>query len=193
MILASRSPARALLLAQIGRPPDRIEPQEINETARDGEPPRSYAVRMAREKLRSAVHRHPGAWVVAADTVVGCGRRILGAPHQPETARRHLRMLSGRAHRVWSAVRVRAPGGDEAGRLVCTRVRFRTLHADEIEDYLLTDEWRNRAGGYAIQGRGAVFVRGISGSFENVVGLPLTETELLLRGLGLPAVPTGQP
>ncbi len=191
LVLASRSPARAALLAQIGRPPDCIAPQGIDETVRGGEHPREHAVRIARDKLQAAVRCYPGAWVVAADTVVACGRRILAATDRPEVAERHLRLLSGRAHRVWSAVRVHEPGGSEASRLVCTRVRFRALHVDEVREYLRTGEWRYRAGGYAIQGRGAVFVRGISGSFENVAGLPLTETELLLRGLGMPAARTG--
>ena len=191
LILASRSPARAALLAQIGRAPDVIAPPDIDETPRPGELPRRYAARMAREKMSSAGPLHPDAWIVVADTVVACGRRILAATAEAETARRHLRMLSGRAHRVWSAVRVRGPDQREAGRLVCTRVRFRALYAAEIEDYLVTGEWRNRAGGYAAQGRGATFVRRINGSFENVVGLPLAETELLLRGLGMPPAPVG--
>ncbi len=191
LILASRSPARAALLEQIGRSPDVIAPQDIDETVRPGELPRQYAERVAREKMCAAGQRHPDTWIVVADTVVACGRRILAATEQVETARRHLQMLSGRAHRVWSAVCVRGPEENEAGRLVCTRVRFRALSAVEIEDYLMTGEWRNRAGSYAIQGRGATFVRGINGSFENVVGLPLAETELLLRGLGMPRAPVG--
>ena len=191
LILASRSPARAALLEQIGRSPDVIAPPDIDEAARPGELPRQYAARMAREKMCAAGQRHPDTWIVVADTVVACGRRILAATEQVENARRHLQMLSGRAHRVWSAVCVRGPEETQAGRLVCTRVRFRALSTSEIEDYLMTGEWRNRAGSYAIQGRGATFVRGINGSFENVVGLPLAETELLLRGLGMPPAPVG--
>lgn len=191
LILASRSRARAALLEQIGRSPDVIAPQDIDEAVRPSELPRRYAARMAREKMCAAGRHHSDSWIVVADTVVACGRRILAATEQVEIARRHLQMLSGRAHRVWSAVRVRGPENNEAGRLVCTRVRFRTLSALEIEDYLMTGEWRNRAGSYAIQGRGATFVRGINGSFENVVGLPLAETELLLRGLGMPRAPVG--
>ncbi len=186
LVLASRSPARAALLEQIGRCPDVVAPSGIDETHVPGELPRLYTARMAEEKMRIAGPLHPDAWIVVADTVVACGRRILAATEEIEVARRHLRMLSGRAHRVWSAVRVRGPDGAEAARVVCTRVRFRGLSNLEIEDYLMTGEWRNRAGSYAIQGRGAAFVHGINGSFENVVGLPVAETELMLRGLGMP-------
>ena len=133
-----------------------------------------------------AGRQHPHAWVLVADTVVACGRRILAATEDAEVARRNLRMLSGRAHCVWGAVRVKSPGGEDAGRLVLTRVRFRILEAREIERYLMEGEWQNKAGSYAVQGRGATFVRGINGSFENVVGLPVAETEMLFRGLGMP-------
>ncbi len=186
LVLASRSPARAALLRQIGREPHEIAPLGIDETPLPGELPRAYVQRMARDKMAVAGRRHPHAWVLVADTVVACGRRILAATEDAEVARRHLRMLSGRAHRVWSAVRVKSPGGRDAGRLVLTRVRFRILEASEIERYLMEGEWRNKAGSYAVQGRGATFVRGMNGSFENVIGLPVAETEMLLRGLGLP-------
>lgn len=186
LVLASRSPARAALLRQIGREPREIAPLGIDETPLPGESPRAYAQRMARDKMAVAGRRHPHAWVLVADTVVACGRRILAATEDAEVARRHLQMLSGRAHRVWGAVWVRSPGGGAAGRLVMTRVRFRTLEASEIESYLMGGEWRNKAGSYAVQGRGAAFVRGINGSFENVVGLPVAETEMLFRGLGMP-------
>ncbi len=185
-VLASRSPARATLLQQIGRAPDVVAPVHIDETPAAGEPPKAYALRMAQDKMRAAAAAHPGAWILVGDTVVACGRRILGATADLETARRHLGMLSGRSHRVWGAVRVRTPGGGETGRLVCTRVCFRRLDTSEIENYLASNEWKNRAGAYAIQGRAAIFVRRLSGSFENVVGLPLTEAEMVLRGLGMP-------
>lgn len=189
LVLASASPRRLALLAQAGRRPDRTEPPEVDETPRPRELPPAYARRMARAKLDAALPRCPGAFVLAADTVVACGRRILPKADDPDVARRCLALLSGRAHRVWGAVEAAAPDGRRARRLVLTRVRFRRLGREETEAYLASGEWEGKAGGYAVQGRAATFVARLAGSYENVVGLPLAETETLLRGLGLPPAP----
>jgi len=184
LVLASASPRRRDLLAQIGIVADTVDPADLDETPRPREMPGPHAMRLAREKATAVAARHPDAWVLAADTVVACGRRILPKPEAPAEARRCLRMLSGRAHRVFGAVCVFAPGGKARRRLVQTVVRFKRLEAAEIEDYLAAGEWRGKAGGYAIQGRAAAFVRSLNGSYSNVVGLPLFEVAQMLKGLG---------
>lgn len=189
LVLASASPRRLALLAQAGRVPERVEAPEVDEAARPGELPPAYARRMARTKLGAVLPRCPGAFVLAADTAVASGRRILPKAGDSATARQCLGLLSGRAHRVWGAVEAAAPDGRRARRLVLTRVRFRRLGTEEVEDYLASGEWESKAGGYAVQGRAATFVARLAGSYENVVGLPLAETEMLLRGLGLPPAP----
>ncbi len=186
-ILASTSPRRRDLLAQIGRAPDLILPPDIDETPAKGELPGAHALRLAREKAL-CVARLPkaqGTVVLGADTVVACGRRILPKPTDEQTARDCLSLLSGRRHRVIGAIALVAPDGTVASRSCITQVAFKRLAAAEIENYIATDEWRGKAGGYAIQGRAAVFVRFLRGSYSNVVGLPLFETERLLEGLGL--------
>ncbi len=184
LVLASASPRRRDLLAQIGLVPDAIDPADLDETPRPREMPGPHAARLAGEKAAAVAARHPDAWVLAADTVVACGRRILPKPEEPAEARRCLRMLSGRAHRVFGGVCVLAPGGNARRRLVQTVVRLKRLDAAEIEDYLATGEWQGKAGGYAIQGRAAAFVRSLNGSYSNVVGLPLFEVAQILKGLG---------
>jgi septum formation protein len=141
-------------------------------------------VRLAREKASIVAARHPGAWIVAADTVVACGLRILLKPDGEAEARRCLRLLSGRRHRVHGGVCVVTPDGSAHPRRVSTIVTFKRLQEGEIEDYLAAGEWSGKAGGYAIQGTAARFVRTLSGSYSNVVGLPLFETCALLDGLG---------
>ncbi len=192
-ILASASPRRRDLLTQIGRAPDLILPPDIDETPAKGELPEAHALRLAREKA-VAVARLPkarGAIVLGADTVVACGRRILPKPIDEKTARDCLSLLSGRRHRVIGAIAAIAPDGAPditvVSRTCITQVAFKRLSAAEIETYIATEEWRDKAGGYAIQGRAAVFVRFLRGSYSNVVGLPLFETERLLEGLGLAA------
>lgn len=184
LVLASASPRRHALLEQVGITPDAVDPAEIDETPRRGELPRAYAARMAEAKGRAVAARHPDAFVLAADTVVARGRRILPKAEDEATARRCLGLLSGARHRVHGGVFVAAPGGRTAARLVDTAVTFKRLHAQEIDAYIASGEWRGKAGGYAIQGRAAVFVRRIGGSYSNVVGLPLFETWAVLAGLG---------
>ena len=181
LVLASASPRRLDLLRQVGLEPAEIDPADIDETPTARELPRAYALRMAMSKLAAVVPRHPGALVVAADSVVVCSRRILPKAETEAEARACLGRLSGRRHRVMGAVAVGFPDGTVRTRLVETVVRFKRLEATEIDDYLKSGEWRGKAGGYAIQGRAARFVDFISGSYSNVVGLPLFETVKLLK------------
>ena len=186
LILASASPRRLELLARIGIVPDLIVPAEIDETPRKAELPRALAQRLAAEKARAVASAHPGAWVLAADTVVGAGRRILGKPADEAEARKMLALLSGRRHRVYTGVTVIGPDGRSAQRLVTSIVAFARLTAPQLDAYLASGEWRGKAGGYAIQERAEMYVRFLSGSHSNVVGLPLFETAQCLRGLGWP-------
>ncbi len=181
LVLASASPRRLDLLRQVGHEPATIDPADIDETPRAGEPPRAYALRMALAKLAVVKERHAGALVLAADSVVVCGRRILPKTEVEAEARDCLVRLSGRRHRVLGGVAVAGPDGRVRTRLVETIVRFKRLEAAEIDAYLASGEWRGKAGGYAIQGRAAAFVAFLSGSYSNVVGLPLFETVALLE------------
>jgi septum formation protein len=184
LVLASGSPRRVRLLKQIGVEPDTVVPAEIDETPHAGELPRNYARRMAAAKAAAVAPCHPESFVLAADTVVAIGRRILPKAEDPETAFGCLQRLSGRGHNVFGAIAVWAPDGRRSERLVTTRVRFKRLSRTEIRRYLECGEWRGKAGGYAVQGRAAAFIPGINGSYANVVGLPLVETLGLLEGLG---------
>lgn len=184
LILASASPRRFDLLAQIGVSVTAVDPAELDETPLPRELPGPYAARLARAKAETVAQRHPGCFVLAADTVVACGRRILPKAEDEATARRCLALLSGRRHRVLGGVCVIAPNGRVVERLVTSIVSIKRLTEGEIRDYLASGEWRGKAGGYAIQGRAAIFVRALSGSYSNVVGLPLFETHALLSGLG---------
>ena len=184
MVLASASPRRLDLLVQIGIVPDIIEPAHVDETPRPRERPESLAVRLAAAKAGAVAARHAHVWVLGADTVVACGRRILPKPSDVREARACLALLSGRRHRVWGGVAVVTPDGVMRVRRIMTLVAFKRLDRDEADAYLASEEWRGKAGGYGIQGRAARFVRGISGSYSNVVGLPLFETCALLEGLG---------
>jgi len=182
LILASASPRRLDLLAQIGVVPDAVEAADIDETPVAGELPRQNAARLARAKAQAIADRNPGALVIGADTVVACGRRILPKAEDEKTALQCLEFLSGRRHRVYGGVAVILPDGSLRSRLVETRVRFKRLTSQETAAYLQSGEWRGKAGGYAIQGRAAVFVANINGSYSNIVGLPLYETAALLSG-----------
>lgn len=184
LVLASASPRRLALLRQIGIEPDRVDPADIDETPRRGEIPSEHAVRLAAAKARAVTPRHPGAFIVAADTVVACGRRVLPKAQDERTARVCLELLSGRRHRVHGGLAVVGPDGALTLRRVTSRVAFKRLSAAEIGDYLASGEWQGKAGGYAIQGRAAAFAPWISGSYSNVVGLPLCETAQLLAGRG---------
>jgi septum formation protein len=173
------------LLAQIGIRPDAVDPADIDETVRPRELPGPHALRLAREKAHAVAARHPDSFVLGADTVVACGRRVLPKAEDEAAARRCLELLSGRRHRVHGGVALVAPGGRTTERRVETIVAFKRLTPPEIAAYLASGEWRGKAGGYAIQGRAARFVRWLSGSYSNVVGLPLFETAALLEGSDL--------
>ena len=182
LVLASASPRRRELIARLGLQPTRIIAADIDETPRMAEPPRAYAQRMAREKAQAAAD--PEAHVLAGDTVVAVGRRILPKAEDAGTARTCLELLSGRRHRVLSAVALRAPDGTLRERLSETIVRFKPLSEAEIAAYLAGGEWQGKAGGYAIQGSAEGLIAWISGSHSGVVGLPLFETRALLRAAG---------
>src|SRR3569833_4172796 len=182
LILAAASPRRKELLARLGLEPARVVHADIDEAPHKAEEPRAYALRMAREQ--AAAVRDASAHILAGDTVVACGRRILPKAEDEATARRCLELLSGRRHRVLSAVVLRAPGGAIAERLSATQVRFKRLEPAEIDAYLATGEWHGKAGGYAIQGSAEGLVAWIAGSHSGVVGLPLFETRALLRSVG---------
>ncbi len=186
LILASSSPRRLDLLRQVGIHPDRTLPPDIDETPAKGELPRPHAARLASAKA-DAVAAELGpesGYVLAADTVVACGRRILPKAETEAQARRCLTLLSGRRHRVYGAICVLAPDGRRAARVVTTMVEFKRLSEGEIASYLAGSEWQGKAGGYAIQGMAAAFVPAINGSYPNIVGLPVVETLALLAGLG---------
>jgi septum formation protein len=174
------------LLARLGVVPDAVLPAEIDETPRKGELPIPYAERMAAEKAAAVSLAEPDALVLAADTVVAAGRRILPKTEREEEARAAFRLLAGRRHRVHSAVTLVSPGGQARSRLSTTIVAFKRLDAPELDAYLASGEWRGKAGGYAIQGRAEALVRFLSGSHSGVVGLPLFETRALLRAAGYP-------
>ena len=184
LILASASPRRLELLARIGIVPNAVVPAEIDETPRKGELPPRYACRMAAEK--AAAVAESGALVLAADTVVAAGRRILPKAETEEQALASLKLLSGRRHQVHCAATLVDRDGRPRYRLATTIVTFKRLSDEEIADYLAAGEWRGKAGGYAIQGRAQALVRFLSGSWSGVVGLPLYETRALLRAAGYP-------
>ena len=181
-VLASASPRRRDLLTGIGAPPDQIAPTDIDETERPCELPRDLAHRLAVDKLAAA--DHTGCYVLASDTVGGVGRRILPKTEDRDTADACLRLLSGRNHRVFTGVAVRAPDGREASRVVETRVAFKRLSEDEITAYLDSGEWDGKAGGYGIQGRAGSYISKLIGSYTGVMGLPVYEARQLLVGLG---------
>ncbi len=182
LVLASASPRRLALLRQIGIEPDEIAAPDIDETPLPQEPPRAHALRLTVAKL--AATDHPGATILAADTVVAAGTRILPKTETADEAERYLKLLSGRRHRVYTAVALRAPSGKTTHRVCLSVVGLARLDAAQIATYLATEEWRGKAGGYAIQGQAAAFISFLSGSYSNVVGLPLHETANLLRGQG---------
>jgi len=184
LVLASASPRRANLLAQAGILPDRIIPPEFDETPAARELPREYASRVAIGKAKAVAHEARGALVLAADTVVAAGRRILPKAETPATVEQCLLLLSGRRHQVITAVALVSPDGTLRRRCVLTRVAFKRLSAAEIRAYVASEEGLGKAGGYAIQGRAECFIRGINGSYSNVVGLPLLETLSLLESAG---------
>ena len=184
LVLASASPRRLDLLRQIGIEPDAVDPAEIDETPLPRELPAVHVMRLARAKAEAVRPRHPGAFILAADTAVACGRRILGKPEDEAAARRFLQLLSGRRHRIYGGIVAIAPDGRTAVRRVLSQVAVKRLAETELDAYLAAGEWRGKAGGYAIQGLAAALVPWMQGSYSNVVGLPLYETAQLLQGLG---------
>ena len=188
LILASGSPRRVALLAQVGIVPDHLQPMHVDEEPQKGEQPRTLAKRLANTKAEVARRwadrsaDFAGSLVLTADTVVAVGRRVLPKPDYTESAVECLQLLSGRTHRVYTAVCLSLATGTIRSRLVETRVRFKRLSRDEIDAYVASDEWRGKAGGYAIQGIAGAFVVKVIGSYTNVVGLPLYETVNLLSG-----------
>ena len=189
LILGSASPRRLELLAQVGVRPDHVVAPAVDETPLKSELPRDLARRLAIAKGRAVARDFPNAMVLAADTVVARGRRVLGKPGDEAEARRFLALLSGARHRVYGGVALIGPGDRMAVRLTITAVAFKRLSAHDVDLYIQSGEWRDKAGAYAIQGRAAAFVRQIVGSYSNVVGLPLFETCALLEGAGWAAAP----
>lgn len=180
LILASASPRRKDLLAQIGITPTHIIPADIDETPLKGEKPADYVKRLAITKAQAIAQQHSTSVILSADTTVCCGTRILEKPSDIQQARRFLELLSGRAHRVYTAIAVINAQGELRHRTVMTRVHFKHLSDQEMTAYLATNEWKGVAGGYAVQGNAARFITNINGSFSSVVGLPLYETSQLL-------------
>ena len=185
LILASASPRRVQLLSQIGLAPYKVVPANINEQSSKGETPRQLTIRLACVKSEKVGRLFPNDFVLAADTIVACGRRILDKAKTASEAATHLHLLSGRRHRVYSGIALALPDGSIRSRHVMTQVAFKRLHKSEIRAYLESEEWRDKAGAYAIQGGAGAFVKRINGSYSNIVGLPLFETLALLRGAGL--------
>jgi septum formation protein len=191
-VLASGSPRRLSLVNQAGIEPDALKPVDIDETPKRGELPRAYANRLAHAKAFAALEAVKlddelrGAYILAADTVVAVGRRILPKAELLDEAAQCLRLLSGRNHRVYTAICLVTPKESYRQRLVESRVRFKRLAKDDIEAYLASGEWRGKAGGYAAQGIAGTFMVKLVGSYSNVVGLPLYETMALLEGEGFP-------
>jgi septum formation protein len=192
LVLASGSPRRVTLVNQAGIEPDALRPADVDETPKRGELPRACANRLARAKAEAALRlvnldeELRGAYILAADTVVAVGRRILPKAELLDEAAQCLRLLSGRNHRVHTAVCLVTPAGAFRQRLVETKVRFKRLNDEDIEAYLASGEWRGKAGAYAAQGIAGSFIVKLVGSYSNVVGLPLYETTALLLGEGYP-------
>lgn len=184
LILASASPRRLQLLDQIGIVPAQVIPAEVDETPLPKELPAQQAKRVAVLKAEAIAKNHSDSFILAADTVVGCGRRILPKAENEAEARKFLTLLSGRRHRVYGGVCLIAPDGHRSVKVVQTAVVFKPLSKGEIDGYIADGEWQDKAGAYAIQGKAAVFVRQVVGSYSNVVGLPLFESNAMLRGVG---------
>lgn len=184
LILASGSPRRLALLEQAGIRPDKVLPADIDETPFKNELPAIYARRIAAAKALKVSGEEKGAFILSADTVVACGRRILPKTETQKEALECLELLSGRRHKVLTAVSVTSPEGKQRTKLVTSVVRFKRLSSLELKAYIASDEWKGKAGGYAIQGMAATLIAFISGSYSGIVGLPLYETVNLLRDMG---------
>ncbi len=184
LVLASASPRRLDLLAQVGVTPDRVDPADIDESPLRDETPRRHALRLAQEKARAVAARSPGDFVLAADTVVAVGRRILPKAETEADVRYCLKLLTGRAHKVLTGVALIGPDGTISARVVETRVVFKRLSDAEFESYVASGQWRGKAGGYGVQGAAGGFIVDLQGSYPSVVGLPLYETLCMLEGKG---------
>ncbi|NVJ93858.1 MAG: septum formation protein Maf [Methylocystaceae bacterium] len=184
LILASASPRRVSLLGQIGITADFIEPAHIDESSLKDELPRQLAQRLARAKAEEIAKTKSGHFILAADTVVGVGRRCLPKAEDTAQARQFLELLSGRRHHVYGGICLIGPNGEVHNRLVDTAVKMKRLSTSEIDQYIASGEWEGKAGAYAIQGAAGAFVEKIIGSYTNVVGLSLLETQNMLIGLG---------
>lgn len=184
LVLASSSPRRLELLRQVGIEPDLVDPADIDETPGRDETPRRLVTRLAVEKAQAVAARHPQAFILAADTIVAVGTRILGKPEDEADARRMISLLSGRAHRVMTGVALIAPGGRTASRLVESRITFKRITAQELETFIAGGDWTDASGAYKIHKLAGAFVTSLQGSYSSVVGLPLYETLNLLTGLG---------
>jgi septum formation protein len=182
LVLASASPRRVDLLAQIGITPDTIIAADIDETPLKDETPRAMVVRLARAKAAHVAPDHAGAFIIAADTSVALGRRVYGKADNEAQARATLQKLSGRTHRVWGGIALVTPAGKIITRAVCTSVKFKRLTPRDIDVYVKSGEWKGKAGAYGIQGKAAHFVASISGSYTNIVGLSLYDTMNMLEG-----------
>ncbi|GGI83978.1 Maf-like protein [Polymorphobacter multimanifer] len=186
LILASASPRRVALLARLGITPAAIDPADIDETPHKAEPPRAHAARLAREKALAVAVRHPGQFVLAADTVVAVGARILPKAEDEATARRCLTLMSGRRHRVHTAVALVTPDAALRETASESQVIFHRLAATDLDALIAAGDWQGKAGGYALQGAAEAHIRWIAGSWSGIVGLPLSETRRLLLRAGFP-------
>ncbi len=184
LVLASSSPRRVELLRQIGIVPDQIVPANVDETPLNSELPKKLVERLAVKKAGAVAQENRESFVLAADTIVACGRRILTKAESIEQARNFLELLSGRRHKVFGGLAIICPKGEMHTRVVETRVVFKRLSSKELDAYLISGEWKDKAGAYSIQGFAAKFVSAVNGSYSNVVGLPLFETSQILSGLG---------
>jgi septum formation protein len=184
LILASASPRRVDLLKQIHITPSDIIPADIDETPLKDEHPRDLALRLACEKASAIAVDHKGSFVLAADTVVGAGRRILDKTNDPDTARKTLQLLSGRRHHVYGGIAIITPTGHTVSRVCDTVVQMKCLHARDIDAYIDSNEWQGKAGAYGIQGLAGAYVKSIRGSYSNVVGLSIYDTLNMLQGNG---------
>jgi septum formation protein len=186
LILASASPRRLELLSQIGLT-SQVHPADIDETPLPGETAKNMVLRLSETKARAIAPLHPGAFILAADTTVAVGRRIIGKAADENEQRAFMKLLSGRRHRVWGGICVITPAGKAITRAVCTVVAFKKFTDAEVEAYIATNQWRGMAGGYSIQGKAGAFVTNINGSYSNIVGLSLYDTIAILNGNGFKA------
>ncbi len=184
LILASSSPQRLELLKQINVVPDKIVPAKIEEQPKKSEKPRHFVIRMSKEKAWNVSKQYKDSYVLSGDTIVSVGRRIIGKPPNKAEAEKYLTLLSGRRHSVLSAVTLITPGKKEITKVTITRVKFSRLNKNDLIEYIKTNEWKGRAGGYAIQGKASAFIPWINGSYTGVVGFPVNEVKNLLSSSG---------